>query len=63
LVPHLDGRHDWDALRAILGQAVAQGSFEVSRDGQRLDQVEPETLYQILDHTLRWLAENALLVG
>jgi methyltransferase-like protein/cyclopropane fatty-acyl-phospholipid synthase-like methyltransferase len=63
VVPHLDGRHDWDALKAILGQAVEQGALEVSRDGQRLDQVEPETLHQILDHTLRWLAENALLVG
>jgi SAM-dependent methyltransferase len=63
LVPHLDGRHDRAALSEVLRQAVAQGQLEVRRDGQLLEQIEPETLHRILDHTLRWLAENALLVG
>jgi SAM-dependent methyltransferase len=63
LVPHLDGRHDRDALREILGQAVTNGPLEVRREGELLDQVGTETLDRILDHTLRWLGEKALLVG
>jgi SAM-dependent methyltransferase len=63
LVPHLDGRHDPAALGELLGQAVTHGQLEVRRDGQPLDQLGPETLNRILDHTLRWLAEKALLVG
>jgi SAM-dependent methyltransferase len=63
LMPHLDGGHDREALREVLRQAVTHGPLEVRRDGQRLDRIGPETLDRILDHTLRWLAENALLVG
>lgn len=63
LAPHLDGRHDWNALREVLHQAVTGGQLEVRRDGQPVGQVDEPTLNRILDHTLHWLAEQALLVG
>lgn len=63
LLARLDGRHDRQALLEVLREAVAQGKFEVSRDGRPLAQLDDATLARIVDHSLNDLAENALLIG
>ena len=59
----LDGQHDRASLLNWLAGAIARGEFRVHREDQPLTDVDDATLAEILDGTLRALAERALLMA
>lgn len=62
LLAALDGNHDRPALRQVLAAAVRRGAFEVRRNDLPLHEPDAAALDAIVEHTLRALAEHALLV-
>lgn len=62
LLPHLDGRHDRDALLEILLRLAAEGRIRVEKTGEPVTDHASlrEILAQELALTLRWLGRAAL---
>jgi methyltransferase-like protein/cyclopropane fatty-acyl-phospholipid synthase-like methyltransferase len=63
LLPLLDGRHDRRSLLDWLRGAIARGEFRVLRDEAKLTDVDAATLEQILDGSLKTLAQCSLLIA
>lgn len=64
LLPHLDGRHDRQALIQVLVALTDEGIIEVSQDGQPVTDADfiNSTLLEVLDVLLKQIAMVGLLV-
>jgi methyltransferase-like protein len=63
LLAQLDGGHDRAALRQVLSAAVQRGDFEIRRNQEPVKDPDDATLTQIIDHTLRALGQQALIIS
>jgi methyltransferase-like protein/SAM-dependent methyltransferase len=63
MLPLLDGQHDRRKLLDWLRGAISRGEFRVLRDETKLTEIDEPTLEQILDGSLKTLAQCSLLVA
>ena len=63
LLPHLDGSRTREDLSTLVESAVASGQFQVTNNKQPVDSITRESAQQIVEHALKTLGANALLIS